>query len=250
MKVAFDAGNFGLGLLMGASGLGLIVGSLAAGLGRGAVGDGGRLRRVDRGDGDRPRRDRGRAQVWVGAVFVVAMGFGNGVAVVATACSSSAERPTTCAAVCSRSSMSVTYSALFIGMLVGGVLADALGARTAWAVAAVVAGVAAVASYVLARGIPAAPCPSRSRRCERAAGRGRRLRRVTYAAVARRRDWTRETLAAGVRDGRQARARARDHARRELRPARLRGRRRPLPGDGARVRGRRHRPARRRQVDA
>ena len=49
--------------------------------------------------------------------------------------------------------------------------------------------------------------------------------------------------------GRPPGARARDHARRERRPARRRPRPRPLPGDRERVRDRRHRPARRRQVE-
>ena len=52
--------------------------------------------------------------------------------------------------------MSVDLRVLFIGMLVGGVLADALGARTAWAVAAVVAGVAAVALVRARAGDPGA----------------------------------------------------------------------------------------------
>jgi MFS family permease len=50
--------------------------------------------------------------------------------------------------------MSLTYSALFIGMLAGGFISDAYGARWAWGVASMMAGVAAVASYALARGIP------------------------------------------------------------------------------------------------
>jgi MFS family permease len=53
--------------------------------------------------------------------------------------------------------MSLTYSALFIGMLAGGFISDAYGARWAWGVASMMAGVAAVASYALARGIPAEP---------------------------------------------------------------------------------------------
>ena len=56
-------------------------------------------------------------------------------------------------------------------------------------------------------------------------------------------DWTRETLARRRPLRRPARARPRDHARREPRPAGGRARSRALPGDGARVRDRRS-PAR------
>ena len=73
--------------------------------------------------------------------------------------------------------------------------------------------------------------------------------RTRVRAVAGRRDWTREDLAAGVRAGRPARARARDLARRGRRSARVRRRRRPLSRDRLRVLGRRHRPARRREVE-
>ena len=68
-------------------------------------------------------------------------------------------------------------------------------------------------------------------------------------AVAGRRDWTRETLAAGIRSRRPSRARTCDHARRERRPACLRPRRRPLSRDRRHVHGRPHRAARRRQVE-
>src|SRR5256884_657981 len=53
----------------------------------------------------------------------------------------------------------------------------------------------------------------------------------------------------GCPSGRQACSRARDHARRELGPARVRARSRRLPGNGARLRGRDHGPSRRRQVE-
>jgi MFS family permease len=156
VKVAFSAGNFGLGLLMGASGLGLIVGSLAAGWvaerwGT-AVAYGGSIAAMAVGLGAAAMSPN----VWLAAVFVVGMGAGNGVAVVANSLLVQRGTPDHLRGRAFTLAMSVTYSALFIGMLIGGVLSDALGARMAWGVAAVVAGVAAVASYVLARGIPGA----------------------------------------------------------------------------------------------
>jgi MFS family permease len=94
--------------------------------------------------------------VWAAAVFVIGMGIGNGVAVVANSLLVQRGTPDHLRGRAFTLAMSVTYSALFIGMLIGGVLSDALGARMAWGVASVIAGIAAVASYVLARGIPGA----------------------------------------------------------------------------------------------
>ena len=156
VKVAFGAGNFGLGLLMGASGLGLIFGSLAASWvaerwGT-AVAYGGSIAAMAVGLGVAAVAPT----VWVAAVFVVAMGVGNGIAVVANSLLVQRGTPDHLRGRAFTLAMSVTYSALFIGMLVGGVLSDAVGARMAWGVAAAVAGVGAIASYLLARGIPGA----------------------------------------------------------------------------------------------
>ncbi|HET9673897.1 MAG TPA: MFS transporter [Gaiellaceae bacterium] len=156
VRVAFDAGNFGLGLLMAASGLGLIFGSLAAGWVAERWGTaaayGGSIAAMAVGLGAAAVA----STVWVAAVFVVAMGVGNGIAVVANSLLVQRGTPDHLRGRAFTLAMSVTYSALFIGMLIGGVLSDALGARMAWGVAAAVAGVAAVASYLLARGIPGA----------------------------------------------------------------------------------------------
>ena len=156
VKVAFAGGNFGLGLLMGASGLGLIFGSLAAGWVAERWGTaaayGGSIAAMAIGLGAAAVAPN----VWVAAVFVVGMGVGNGIAVVANSLLVQRGTPDHLRGRAFTLAMSVTYSALFIGMLVGGVLSDALGARAAWGLAAAVAGVAAVASYLLARGIPGA----------------------------------------------------------------------------------------------
>jgi MFS family permease len=164
VKVAFSAGNFGLGLLMGASGLGLILGSLAAGWVEErwgtAVAYGGSIGAMAVGLGAVAMAPN----VWIAAVLVVAMGFGNGVAVVANSLLVQRGTPDHLRGRAFTLAMSVTYSALFIGMLIGGVLTDALGGRATWALAGGIAGFAAVAAYLLARGIPGAvPEPAETR---------------------------------------------------------------------------------------
>src|SRR4029453_11979789 len=94
--------------------------------------------------------------VWAAAVFVIGMGIGNGVAVVANSLLVQRGTPDHLRGRAFTLAMSVTYSALFVGMLIGGALSDPFGPPAARAGAGVVAGVAAVASYVLARGIPGA----------------------------------------------------------------------------------------------
>jgi MFS family permease len=150
-KSAFDAGNFGLGLLMAASGFGLIVGSLGAdwaterfgtaaaygvsialmaiGLGGAAV----------------------SPTVWVAAVVVIAVGVGNGIAVVVNSLLVQRGTPDSLRGRAFTLAMSANYSAVLAGMIVGGFLADAVGARWTWGLAAIVIAVAAVTGYALAR---------------------------------------------------------------------------------------------------
>lgn len=153
-KVAFGSGNFGFGLLMAASGLGLILGSLgadwvtarwgtAASYG-GSIG----LMAVTLG------ATAISPTVWVAAVFVVGYGLGNGLAVVANSLLVQRGAPDHLRGRAFTLAMSLTYSALFVGMIAGGFISDALGARWAWGIASIIAAVAAVAAYVLARGIP------------------------------------------------------------------------------------------------
>jgi MFS family permease len=153
-KVAFGAGNFGFGLLMAASGLGLILGSFGASwttdrFGT-AVAYGGSIALMSVGLGVTAVAPN----VWVAAVFVVAFGLGNGIAVVMNSLLIQRGTPDHLRGRAFTLAMSVTYSAVFIGMLIGGFISDAYGARWAWGVAAIVAGAAAIASYGLARGIP------------------------------------------------------------------------------------------------
>ena len=53
--------------------------------------------------------------------------------------------------------MSGNYAAFLVGMIAGGFLADAVGARWTWALAAIVSGAAALIGYSLARGASDAP---------------------------------------------------------------------------------------------
>ena len=254
-KVAFGAGNFGLGLMMAASGFGLILGSLGAGWAAErwgtarAYGGSIAVMAVD------ARRAAVAPNVWVAAVFVVALGLGNGIAVVANSLLVQRGTPDHLRGRAFTLAMSVTYSALFVGMLIGGVVSDAYGARWAWGVAAIVAGVAAVASYALARGIrlrsrsaEAEPLPSSRRPLAdppRSARSASNLRDRGAAAGVDARDARR-----GRPRRRQARAARAITLVENSDPLAYEVVARPLPGDRTRIRGRRDRAARRRQVDA
>ena len=152
-KVAFDAGNFGLGLLMAASGLGLILGSLGAGWATARFGVaatyGGSIALMSLMLGATALVPA----IWAAAVFVVAYGFGNGTAVVVNSLLVQRGTPDHLRGRAFTLAMSLTYSALFVGMLVGGFVSDAYGARWAWGIASIIAGIAAVTAYALARGI-------------------------------------------------------------------------------------------------
>ena len=156
-KVAFGAGNFGFGLLMAASGLGLILGSFGAAWATDRFGTavvyGGSIALMAIGLG----ATAAVPTVWAATFFVVALGLGNGIAVVANSLLIQRGTPDHLRGRAFTLVMSLNYSVLFIGMLAGGFLSDAYGARWTWAIAGIVAGVAAVASYGLARGIPEQP---------------------------------------------------------------------------------------------
>ncbi len=118
-------------------------------------------------------------------------------------------------------------------MIVAGRLTDVVGARWVWGAAAIAAGVASVLGFALAR---------------RAVGH-RPMEAAAAGARVTRKAWTQGGARRGGSRRRPAGARTGDHAGRELRPARLRHRPRALPAYRQRVRRRRHRAARRRQVE-
>jgi MFS family permease len=153
---ALDGGNFGLGVLLAASGFGLILGSLGADWVVGRFGTaaayGASIAAMALGLG----AVAVSPNVWVASVFVIATGIGNGVAVVANSLLVQRGTPDAMRGRAFTLAMSVTYSALFVGMILGGFVSDAVGPRWTWAIAAMLTGVAAVVAYLMARGVPSA----------------------------------------------------------------------------------------------
>jgi MFS family permease len=152
-KDAFDAGDFGYGLLVGCTGVGLALGSLFAGsflenrslatvygAAIGLVGASLVAAAV-------------APNVWVAAAVVAFAGAGNGVAVVCNALLIQRGAPDELRGRAFTVLMSSTYVVLGIGMLVAGPLTDAVGPRAVWALAGAACGVAAIAGLVMARGV-------------------------------------------------------------------------------------------------
>jgi MFS family permease len=149
---AFDAGQFGLGLMMGMAGVGLAFGAYLAGqwierrglprvygasLGLMAIGIG--LAAV-------------APNVWVAAACVVISGAGNGAAVVCNALLVQRGAPDNLRGRAFAVLMSSNVAMLTIGMILAGHYTDVYGPRWVWGIAAVLAGAAGVIGYVLARG--------------------------------------------------------------------------------------------------
>lgn len=149
---AFDAGRFGLGLMMGCSGVGLAVGAYLAGqwierrglanvygvsLGLMAVGIG--LAAM-------------APTVWVAAACVVISGAGNGSAVVCNALLVQRGAPDALRGRAFAVLMSSNVAFLVLGMIVAGRLTDMVGPRWVWAAAAAASAVSAVLGLALARG--------------------------------------------------------------------------------------------------
>jgi MFS family permease len=156
---AFDAGTFGLGLMMGSAGLGLAVGAYLAGhwierrglanvygssLGLMAVGIG--LAALS-------------PNVWVAAGCVVISGAGNGAAVVCNALLVQRGAPDALRGRAFAVLMSSNVAMLTLGIVVAGRLTDVYGPRWVWGAAALASAVSAVVGFLLAR---AAAAESRS----------------------------------------------------------------------------------------
>ncbi|HXV03966.1 MAG TPA: MFS transporter, partial [Gaiellaceae bacterium] len=154
-KDAFDAGDFGYGLLVGATGIGLAFGSLMAGsflehralaaVYAGSIGviALGLLAAAASPD------------VWVAAAFVAFVGVGNGAAVVCNALLVQRGAPDELRGRAFTVLMSSNYAVLGLGILVAGPLTDALGARVVWAIAGMLAALAAGIGLTMARGVAA-----------------------------------------------------------------------------------------------
>ena len=152
-EVDFDAGDFGLGLLMAAIGLGLVIGSLGAGWASERFGTAhayvGAIAAMAAG----LLIVSVLPNIWIAAVVVVGMGVGNGVAVVANSVLVQRGADDRVRGRALTLVMSVNYSVLFVGMMLGGIVSDALGARMTWTIAGVIAAVAALSAYLLGRGM-------------------------------------------------------------------------------------------------
>jgi len=148
---AFDAGRFGLGLMMGCAGLGLAVGAFLAGewierrglanvygasLGLMAVGVG--LAAVS-------------PNVWVAAACVIISGAGNGAAVVCNALLVQRGAPDAMRGRAFAVLMSSNVAMLTLGMIVAGHFTDVYGPRWIWGAAAAAAAVAGAVGLYLAR---------------------------------------------------------------------------------------------------
>jgi MFS family permease len=155
VKVSFDAGDFGLGLLMASAGLGLICGSVFGGEAVErwpiAYAYGGALALMAVGIGLAAMAPG----VWIAAVFVVVSGFGNGVAGVCNPVLVQRGAPDHLRGRAFTLIMSVNAAAFGVGMVVAGVLTDAVGPRWVWGLAAALLALVAGLAAGLARGIQA-----------------------------------------------------------------------------------------------
>jgi MFS family permease len=155
-KVSLDAGDFGLGLLMGSAGLGLILGSLFGGevLDRRSIsfayGFAVSLMAIGVG------LAAIAPNVWVAAACVLVSGVGNGVASVCNPVLVQRGAPDHLRGRAFTVIMSVNSAAFGLGIIAAGVLTDELGARWVWGLAAAVLAVVAAIGASLARGIEAA----------------------------------------------------------------------------------------------
>jgi MFS family permease len=152
-KDVFSAGDFGYGLLYGATGLGLVLGSLFGGawiaqrglplpyavsIGLMALGFGAAA---------------AAPNVWIAALVVVAAGAGNGAAIVANALLVQRGAPDRLRGRAFTVVMSIGYSVLGAGMIAAGPLTNAIGARAVWGISAGLAALAAAIGLVLVRGV-------------------------------------------------------------------------------------------------
>ena len=159
-KEALDAGDFGYGLLVGATGVGLAMGSLLAG----SLLEQRALASVYAGSIGLLALGMVAAAVspgvWIAAAFVAVVGVGNGAAVVCNALLVQRGVPDELRGRAFTVLMSLNYAVLGLGMIAAGPITDALGARAVWAIGGGLAAVAAVIGLTMARGIAARPEPA------------------------------------------------------------------------------------------
>jgi MFS family permease len=156
-KDTFDAGDFGYGLLVGATGLGLVLGSLAAG----SLLDRHPVARVYPGSilivALAVAAGAVAPNVWIAAGCVLVMGAANGAAVVCNALLVQRGSPDALRGRVFTVLMSSSFAVLALGMVVSGPLTDAVGPRWVWGAAAAIAAVSAALALVLTRGAERRP---------------------------------------------------------------------------------------------
>jgi MFS family permease len=158
---AFDAGRFGLGLMMGSAGVGLTIGAFLANSWierRGLAGVyGASLGLMALGTG----AAAASPNVWVAAACVIVSGAGNGAAVVCNALFVQRGAPDNLRGRAFAVLMSSNVALLLIGMIVAGHFTDVVGPRWVWGAASASAALAGLTGLVLARRIPEpAPAPA------------------------------------------------------------------------------------------
>jgi MFS family permease len=150
-KDTFDAGDFGYGLLVGATGLGLVLGSLAAG----PLLDRQPLARVYPGSifvvALAVAAGALAPNVWIAAGCVLVVGAANGAAVVCNALLVQRGSPDALRGRVFTVLMSSSFGVLALGLVVAGPLTDAVGPRWVWGAAAALAAVSATLALVLTR---------------------------------------------------------------------------------------------------
>ncbi|MBW8742274.1 MAG: MFS transporter [Gaiellaceae bacterium] len=153
-KDSLNGGDFGYGLMYGATGVGLAIGSLAGGrwveVRPIAVVYGGGIALLALAFG----LAAVAPNVWVAAACCLLGGIGDGAAVLCNSLLVQRGAPDELRGRAFTVIMAVNYAAFGIGFLLGGVFNDAYGARWVWGGSALVLAAAGVFAYVLARGVP------------------------------------------------------------------------------------------------
>ena len=152
-KDAFDAGDFGYGLMLATTGFGLVVGSLyaASAIERRGVGAvyGASLGLLAFGYACAAVAP----DVWIASLALILSGGGNGAALVCNALLVQRGVPDALRGRAFTLLMSANFAVLGVGMLLAGPATDAVGPRWVWGVAAAVMAVAALVGWSLARGV-------------------------------------------------------------------------------------------------
>jgi dTMP kinase len=156
---AFDAGTFGLGLMMGSAGIGLAFGAYLAGqwIERRGLANvyGISLALMAIGVG----LAAASPNVWLAAACVVISGAGNGAAVVCNALLVQRGAPDALRGRAFAVLMSSNVAMLVLGMIAAGKLTDVYGPRWVWGAAAVISAISAVVGFLLARAAGAGSRP-------------------------------------------------------------------------------------------